>query len=43
MLAECSYAVAANDLEAPEATLKEIENIGARCMPLPGFAEPPGP
>ena len=35
-LAERGYVVAANDLEAPEETLKEIENTGSTVMPVPG-------
>jgi NAD(P)-dependent dehydrogenase (short-subunit alcohol dehydrogenase family) len=35
-LAERGYVVAANDLEAPEDTLKEIENTGSTVMSVPG-------
>ena len=35
-LAERGYAVAANDLEAPEGALKEIEDTGATGISLPG-------
>jgi len=36
MLAERGYAVAANDLEAPEGTLKEIGDAGATSISMPG-------
>ena len=35
-LAERGYAVAANDLEAPEETLEELERAGADTLSLPG-------
>ena len=35
-LAERGYAVAANDLEAPEGTLGELRALGARALSLPG-------
>ena len=35
-LAKRSYVVAANDLEAPEDTLKEIENPGNTGISVPG-------
>ena len=35
-LAERGYVVAANDLEAPEANLKEIENTGSTGISVPG-------
>src|SRR5918998_4835056 len=35
-LAERGYAVAANDLEAPEGTLDELEWIGNGALSLPG-------
>ncbi|HEX2108347.1 MAG TPA: SDR family NAD(P)-dependent oxidoreductase [Rubrobacteraceae bacterium] len=35
-LAERGYVVAANDLEAPEDTLKEIENTGNTAIFVPG-------
>ena len=35
-LAGRGYAVAANDLEAPEDTLEELRGIGARALSLPG-------
>ena len=35
-LAERGYAVAANDLDAPEGTLDELEWIGNRALSLPG-------
>jgi NAD(P)-dependent dehydrogenase (short-subunit alcohol dehydrogenase family) len=35
-LAERGYAVAANDLGAPEETLEELKRAGARTLPVPG-------
>ena len=35
-LAERGYAVAANDLEAPEGTLEELRSLGATALSLPG-------
>jgi NAD(P)-dependent dehydrogenase (short-subunit alcohol dehydrogenase family) len=35
-LAERSYAVAANDLVAPEETLEELKRAGAKTLPVPG-------
>ena len=35
-LAERSYAVAANDLVAPEETLEELKRTGAKTLPVPG-------
>ena len=35
-LAERGYAVAANDLDAPEETLKELERLGAEALSVPG-------
>jgi NAD(P)-dependent dehydrogenase (short-subunit alcohol dehydrogenase family) len=35
-LAENGYAVATNDLEAPEQTIGELERMGARVLSLPG-------
>ena len=35
-LAERGYAVAANDLEAPDATLEELRALGAPALSLPG-------
>ncbi|ABG03601.1 short-chain dehydrogenase/reductase SDR [Rubrobacter xylanophilus DSM 9941] len=35
-LAARGYAVAANDLRAPGATLEELEGVGARALALPG-------
>ena len=35
-LAERGYVVAANDLEAPEDTLKEIENAASTGISVPG-------
>ncbi|TCJ15575.1 SDR family oxidoreductase [Rubrobacter taiwanensis] len=35
-LARRGYAVAANDLRAPEATVEEVEKLGATALPLPG-------
>jgi NAD(P)-dependent dehydrogenase (short-subunit alcohol dehydrogenase family) len=35
-LAERGYAVAANDLDAPEKTLEELERIGADTLSVPG-------
>ena len=35
-IAERGYVVAANDLEAPEDTLKEIENTGNTGISVPG-------
>jgi NAD(P)-dependent dehydrogenase (short-subunit alcohol dehydrogenase family) len=35
-LAERSYAVAANDLVAPEVTLEELKRAGAKTLPVPG-------
>lgn len=36
VLAERGYMVAANDLEAPEDTVKELEKAGAHALSLPG-------
>ena len=36
VLAERGYAVAANDLSAPEETLGELERVGAEALALPG-------
>jgi len=36
MLAERGYAVAANDLSAPERTLGELERVGAGALAIPG-------
>jgi NAD(P)-dependent dehydrogenase (short-subunit alcohol dehydrogenase family) len=36
MLAESGYAVAANDLSAPEQTLGELERVGAGALAIPG-------
>ncbi len=36
VLAECGYTVAANDLEAPEDTVKELKKAGAHSLSLPG-------
>jgi NAD(P)-dependent dehydrogenase (short-subunit alcohol dehydrogenase family) len=35
-LAEQGYAVATNDLDAPEGTLKELEQTGSRLLSVPG-------
>ena len=35
-LAERGYAIAANDLEAPEGTLEELERLGADTLSVPG-------
>jgi 3-oxoacyl-[acyl-carrier protein] reductase len=35
-LAERDYAVAANDLNAPEETLEEVERVGADVLSIPG-------
>jgi NAD(P)-dependent dehydrogenase (short-subunit alcohol dehydrogenase family) len=35
-LAEHGYAVAANDLGAPEETLEEVKRAGAKTLPVPG-------
>jgi NAD(P)-dependent dehydrogenase (short-subunit alcohol dehydrogenase family) len=35
-LAERGYAVAANDLDAPESTLEELERAGAEALSVPG-------
>src|SRR5215210_909480 len=36
VLAERGYAVAANDLSAPEETLGELERVGAEALAIPG-------
>jgi NAD(P)-dependent dehydrogenase (short-subunit alcohol dehydrogenase family) len=36
VLAERGYAVAANDLSAPEETLGEIQQVGAEALAIPG-------
>ena len=35
-LAERGYAVAANDLSAPDGTIEELRSLGAPALPLPG-------